>query len=126
MHYFHDAPTCSSPRIFKRDRQAFGDPAAAIGLEISCIKFFAAVCILAVSRFLIENIRYADNLNLSFKTLKEYQEVKKELICNFSLYSLPLKYVVTAEKYDPDVMKEPVRGAERIEKVLGYSVGSSF
>ena len=95
MHYFHDPPTCSSPRIFKRDRQAFGDPAAAVGLKISSIKFVAAVCILAVSRFLIENIRYADNLNFSFKTMKEYHEVKKELIGNFGLYSLPLKYVVT-------------------------------
>ena len=112
MHYFHDPPISSSPRIFKRDRQAFGDPAAAVGLEILCIKFVAAVFILAVSRFLIENIRYEDNL-------KEYQEVKKELICNFSLYSLPPKYVVTAEKYDPDVMKDPVRRAERIEKCLG-------
>ena len=37
MHYFHDPPTCNIPRIFKRDRQVFGDPAAAIGLEILCM-----------------------------------------------------------------------------------------
>ena len=55
MHYFHDPPACNSPRIFKRDRQAFGDPAAAIGLEISCIKFVAAVCILANPSFLSIN-----------------------------------------------------------------------
>ena len=72
MHYFHDPPTCNSPRIFKRDRQAFGDPEAAIGLKILCINFVAAVCILAVSHFLIESIRYADNFNVSFKILKEY------------------------------------------------------
>ena len=34
MHYFKDPPSCKVARIF---RQAFGDPAVAIGLEVSIL-----------------------------------------------------------------------------------------
>ena len=119
MHYFRDPPSCLIPRIFRRDRQAFGDPAASFGLEIACIKFVAAFCLLAVCKYLVEYCRYADNLNYSFETVAEFQAAKSELVEKFDLFSLPLKYCITGWKYDKEVFKDPKRGESEIEKMLG-------
>ena len=50
MHYFKDPPSCKVPQIFKRDRQAFGDPAAAIGLEVSILLQGMHITYTSVSR----------------------------------------------------------------------------
>ena len=55
--------------------------------------FLCTAAILMVSKFIIEFVRYSDNLMYSFKTKKEYLEVKEDLETSFSLYSMPLKYL---------------------------------
>ena len=55
----------------------------------------------------------------SFQTLKEYKEVKKDLETSLSSYSMQLKYCITSQEHDKDVLKHPTRGAERIEKMMG-------
>ena len=88
-------------------------------MEIACIKFVAAYCLLAVCKFLVEYCRYADNLNYSFQTLAEFQAAKSELLEKFDLFSLPLKYCITGWKYDKEVFNDPKRGESQVEKMLG-------
>ena len=51
----------------------------AVGLEIAIIKFVAAIALLAVSKFILEFCRYADNILYSFASREEYLEVKELL-----------------------------------------------
>ena len=55
----------------------------------------------------------------SFKSIDEFQEVKKDLEQAFNTYSMDLKYLITSQKHDPTVLKHPKRGNARIERTLG-------
>ena len=92
--------------------QSFGDGGAAQGLEVGILKFVCTAAILMVSKFIIEFIRYSDNLMYSFKTKKEYLEVKKDLETSFSLFSMPLKNCITNQENDANVLDHPTRGPE--------------
>ena len=67
--FFKDVPKCNQPRIFKRICQEFGDSAAAFGLEIACLKFVMVECVMEISKFIVESVCYADNINTSFQTI---------------------------------------------------------
>ena len=98
--YWWNTPLCSQACIFSQVSQSFRDTSAPMGLEVPIIKFVAGVALLAVSKFLLEFCRYADNILFSFPTLKEYLEVKKDIEKAFTTYSMPLKYTITRQKYD--------------------------
>ena len=37
----------------------------------------------------------------------------------FERYSLPLKYLISTQEFEPEVMKNPKRGPNQIEKTMG-------
>ena len=88
-------------------------------MDIAVLKFVVAVAALIVTKFLLEAIRYSDNLMFSFQTVNEFQEVKKDLVKSFDTYSMGLKYCITSKEHDPNVLNHPARGPEEIEKTLG-------
>ena len=59
-------------KIYKQATQAFGDTAAAFGLEVDILKFIVASVLLSVSKYILEYIRYSDNILYSFETQEEY------------------------------------------------------
>ena len=117
--YFWDLPGCSKPRIFRQTSQSFGDGGAAQGLEVAILKFVVATAILVVTRYLLESIRYSDNLMYSFKSKKEFLEVKDDLERSFDRYSMGIKYCITCKEYDEKVLEHQTRGAKDIEKMMG-------
>ena len=117
--YFWDPPNCTQPRLFRQTSQSFGDTSAAQGMEVSILKFVVVVAILIVTKFLLEEIRYSDNLMFSFETIEEFKAVKEDLTRSFETYSMNLKYCITSQKYDPSILSHPVRGPEEVEKTLG-------
>ena len=86
--YFSDIPECSQPRIFRKVSQGFGDLPAATGVETGILKFVLAAAIHPVTRFILESIRYSDNIMHSFKSKKEYEEVKEDLTQSLEKYSM--------------------------------------
>jgi hypothetical protein len=44
-----------------------------------------------VTKYILKSVRYSDNILYSFQTLKEYEEVKKDLETSLSSYSMQLK-----------------------------------
>jgi len=92
--------------------------AAAFGLEVAILKFIVASVLLSVSKYILEYIRYSDNILYSFETQEEYEEVKKDLKETFERYSLPLKYLISTQEYEPEVMKNLKRGPNQIEKTM--------
>ena len=67
--YFWVPPKCSQPRIFAQTSQSFGDCSAAQGLEIAILKFVVAIAVYLVTKYILESIRYSDNILYSFKSL---------------------------------------------------------
>ena len=117
--YYWDPPECKHPRLFTQTSQSFGDTSAAQGMEVAVLKFVVAVASLTITKFILEAIRYSDNLMASFKTVEEYSQVKEDLIKSFNTYSMDLKYIITSKEHDEEVLNHPVRGNEETEKALG-------
>ena len=88
-------------------------------IGVGILKFVVATAVMLVTKYILEAIRYSDNLMYSFKTLKEYNEVKADLQESFNRYSMSLKNCITAQKYDEKVLEHPNTGAETIEKTMG-------
>ena len=91
--FFWDPPRCSQPRIFMQTSQSFGDTSAAKGLEIAILKFVVAAAVYLVTKYILEAVRYSDNILYSFQTVKEYEDV--DLQNSLSSYSMQLKYCIT-------------------------------
>ena len=117
--WFHDLDKLERGRVFKQQTQAFGDTSASWGLECGILKFVVTAAVLLVTKFCLEFIRYSDNIMYSFKSIDEFQEVKKDMEQAFHAYSMDLKYLITSQKHDPAVLKHPKRGNTRIERTLG-------
>ena len=116
--WFHDVEgKLERGKVFQQTTQAFGDTAAAFGLEVAILKYVVASVFLTVSKYILEYIRYSDNILHSFQTHEEYEEVKKDLEENFSKFSLPSKYLISTIEHEPEMMENPKRGPERIEKI---------
>merc|ERR1711888_479097 len=110
--YFWDPPDCKHPRLFRQTSQSFGDVPAAQGMEVAVLKYVAAIAVLMVTKFLLEAIKYSDNLMYSFRTIEEYQEVKNDLIKSFDAYSMNLKYCITSQEND-QCTEQPCQGSRR-------------
>ena len=67
--YYWDIPEFTQPRIFRKTSQDFGDLPAASGLEIAILKFVVPAAKHEVTKYILESIRYSDNIMYSFKTL---------------------------------------------------------
>ena len=119
FYWWWDVPTCLKPRILKRKTQDFGDTSAAWGLETACLKYIVPACKLSVTRYIVEAIRFADNVVFSFSTISEFWKVKADLEEAFSKYNLNLKYCISNKTAMPDVLNDPGRGNERYEPMLG-------
>ena len=119
--WWWDLPNCTQARIFRQVTQSFGDTSAAIGLEIGIIKFVAAFAVLAISKFILEHTRYADNIMHSTETIQEYEAIKEDLEASFSKYSMDLKYTITSLEYDPSVLNNQSRGPQVEERLLGLN-----
>ena len=87
--------TLQRGKVYQQATQAFRDTAAAFGLEVEILKFIVAGVLLSISKYILEYIRYSDNILYSFETPQEYEEVKKDLKETFERYSLPLKYLIS-------------------------------
>ena len=88
--YFWDIPECTQPRIFRKVSQDFGDLPAASGLETGILKFVLPAAVHPVTKFILKSIRYSDNIMYSFKSWKEFEEVRKEILYGIEvLYLLP-------------------------------------
>ena len=110
-------------KVFQQATQAFGDTSAAFGLEVATLKYIVANAVLSVSKYILEYIRYSDNILYSFETQEEYEEVKKDLEESFSRFNFPLKYLISTTEYEPKMMENPKRGPNRIEKNNGPPMG---
>ena len=88
-------------------------------MEVAILKYVVASALMSVSKYILEYIRYSDNILYSFQTLEEYEQVKKDLEESFSKFSLPLTYLITSVEHDPKVMEDPKRGPNKIEKTMG-------
>ena len=84
--------------------QSFGDTGAAVGLEVAIVKFVCGVAVLAVTKWILEFFRYADNLLHSVETPQQYEELKEDLLQSISRYSMPLKYCISSQENDPQNM----------------------
>ena len=78
-----------------------------------------STAVLLVTRYILESIWYSDNILYSFKSKKEYLEVKEDLERSFDRYSMGLKYCITSKKHDETVLEHPTRGPEDVEKMMG-------
>ena len=118
--WFHDVGgKLERGKVFQQATQAFGDTSAAFGLEVDILKYIVAIVLLSVSKYILEYIRYSDNILYSFQTHEEYEEVKKDLEKSFSKFSLPLKYLISTIEHEPEVRENPKRGPNSIEKTMG-------
>merc|ERR1712215_190401 len=115
---FHDLKTLERGHVFKQQTQAFEDTSASWGLECGILKFVVAAALLLVTNFCLEFVRYSDVIMYSFKTVQEFQEVKKDMENAFQEYSMEFKYLVSSQKHDPAVLEHPKRGNVRIEHTL--------
>ena len=119
--WWWDLPACKRSRIFRQVTQSFGDTAASAGLEVAILKYVASHCKLDVDRFLTEFVRYADNLVFSFATLDEFLASKEDLNNAFSMFSMPLKYIISSCQYDPEALTNEDRGSDPVERLLGLN-----
>ena len=118
--WFHDVEgRLERGKVYQQTTQAFGDTAAAFCLEVAILKYIVAYAVLSVSKYILEYIRYSDNILYSFETQEEYRKVKKDLEESFAKFSLPLKYLISSTEYEPKMMEDPKRGPSRIEKTMG-------
>ena len=117
--YFWDIPECAQPRIFRKVSQDFGVLPAATGLETGILKFVLPAAVHPVTKFILESIRYSDNIIDFFKSRKEFEEVKEDLTQSLEKYFMGLKYCISSKQFDPKVMEYPKRGPEVIEKTMG-------
>ena len=108
FHWFHDLGTLQ--------RGCVGDTSASWGLECGILKFVVSAAVLLVTKFCLELIRYSDNILYSFKSVEEFQEVKNDMERSFQEYLMPLKYLITSQKHDPNVLTHPKRGNAKIER----------
>ena len=121
FYWWYDLPSCKRSRLFRQVTQSFGDTAASAGLEVAILRYVATHCKLDVDKFLVEHVRYADNLVFSFRTLEEYLASKADLNDAFKTYSMPLKYIITSCNFDPDVLADEARGPDPCERLLGLN-----
>ena len=92
---------------------------AASGLETGILKFVLPAAVHPVTRFILESVRYSDNIMYSFKSWKEFEEVKEDLNQSLEKYSMGLKYCISSQQFDPMVLEHPKRGPEVVEKTMG-------
>ena len=88
-------------RVFKQATQAFGDTSAGFGLECGILKYVVTAAVMLVTKFILEFVRYSDNILFSFQTLEEFNQVKRDMEESFAKYSLPSKYLITSAKWIP-------------------------
>ena len=86
------------------------------------IKFVSRCCKNPTAKEIVENVRYADNLTYSFKTKNEFDEVKKDLMQAYSTYDINLKYLISTQQYDKDVLKNEERGPDEYENLFGLKL----
>ena len=77
--FYWDPLRCSQPRIFRQTSQNFGDGSAAQGLEVAILKFVVAAAVYLGTKYILEAVRYSDNILYSFQTVKEHEDVKEDL-----------------------------------------------
>ena len=116
---YWDIPECTQPRIFRKTFQDFGDLPAASGLEIVILNFVVPIAKHEVTKYILESIRYSDNIMYSFKTVEEFKAVKEDLIATLDKYFMSLKYCISSKQVDPQVLNHPKRGPEIVEKTTG-------
>ena len=89
------------------------------GLEIAILKFVVPAAKHKVTKYILESIRYSENIMYSFKTVKEFNMVKEDLIASLDKYSMSLKYCISSKQVDPQVLDHLKRGPEIVEKTMG-------
>ena len=57
-------------------------------------------CIFALTIYILTEARYSDNLQFSFKTKKEMQEIREDIIQAYKKYSINLKFLRSTVQYD--------------------------
>ena len=108
--------------VLARNTLDFGDAIASFSLEVANIKFVSRRCKNPTAKEIVENVRYADNLTYSFKTKNEFNEVKKDLMQAYSTYDINLKYLISTQQYDKDVLKNEDRGPDEYENLFGLKL----
>ena len=88
-------------------------------LEIAILKFVVPAAKHEVTKYILESIRYSDNIMYSFKTVEEFYAVKEDLISSLDRYSMSLQYCISSKQVDPEVLQHPKRGPEIVEKTMG-------
>ena len=65
-------------------------------LKCGILKYVVTAAVMLVTTFILEFVRYSDNILFSFQTLEEFNQVKKDMEESFAKYSIPLKYLITS------------------------------
>ena len=108
LHWWKDPSVCSIPRIFTCARVYFGDNFASSMLELFHRLWMKDECKLDVTKYLLCEARYSDNLQFSFKGQQEMEQVKDDLKEGYSKFSINLKFLrslssIEKTKYENDV-----------------------
>ena len=92
FYWFHDPRgRLERGKVFKQATQAFGDTSAAFGLEVAILKYVVAAALMLVTKYILEYVRYSDNILYSFQTLEEFHQVRRDMEESFTQYNLPPK-----------------------------------
>ena len=100
-------------RVFKQATQAFGDTSAAFGLECAILKHVVTAASMLVTKYILEFVRYSDNILYSFQTQEEFHQVRKDMgwVCMLDLTRAKERDKGTPEEQDlgeVDIRKEGI------------------
>ena len=117
--WYEDIPTCSKPVVMVRDTMDFGDSIASYSVEAAEKKFIKNACELEHSKTTVDIFRYADNNLTSTKSIEEYHAISRDIEQAHERYSMPLKFTMTSQLTDKNILKKLEREDDPIELLLG-------
>ena len=72
-------------------------PGTASGLETAILKFVVPAAKHEVTKYILESIRYSDNIMYSFKLVEEFNMVQEDLVQSLDKYLMSLKYCISSK-----------------------------
>ena len=119
LYWFRDPENMRDPVIYKRKRMDFGDRQASLALEICHSNLIVKECKLEITKYLLTEIRYSDNVVGSVMDQKTFRSVVEDIEQAYKKFGFKLKYIHSSKEYDEEVLKDEARGSDEIELLLG-------
>ena len=103
-YWYQDPENMKDPIIMERHTMDFGDSIAALVIRIVQLKFLMAATKMKLVQEVIRKGAYAGNYNSSFRTIKEYTEVRDEMNRMHKAIGMPLKGTYTNVGTYPEIL----------------------